>query len=114
MCYKYGSIGRDYVFLNNSVDTTDGLNRKLSGLLTVLQDKASNDSSDCVDIILSILCYDSFPLCDYSSSTPVPRKVYDATLFSFSCSCILLFCCRSAGHTVKKYVQESVEMCGEN
>ena len=77
VCFKYGSIGMDYVFLNNSVDTRDSLNSKLTTFNSLLHNKVENEGfpAECIDLILGLMCHNSFPLCDYSSDTPVPRKV---------------------------------------
>ena len=74
ICFKYGSIGMDYVFLNNSVDTRDSLNSKLIMFNDTLH-KKEDFPAECIDLILGLMCHHSFPLCDYNSSTPVPRKV---------------------------------------
>jgi len=64
------------VFLN-SIDTKEQLNSKLIPWRSTLQ-KIVNDGAypmECVDLMLGIMCHNSFPLCDYSSDTPVPRQV---------------------------------------
>ena len=102
VCYSYGSIGRDYVFLN-STNTIDNLNEKLGNFLNGLNSEvlADNFPSECVEIIFTLMCHDSFPLCDYSSNTPQPRQV--GMHYNTSSVCKnLLFYCRSAGLTVKK------------
>ena len=67
----------DYVFIDNSVDNMKALNSKLGSFNGILHDRIRTGSfpSECVDIILGLTCYNSFPLCDYSSETPQPRKV---------------------------------------
>ena len=77
ICFTYGSIGRDYVFFNNSIDTKEQLNSKLIRLHKTLQNNVISGAypMECVDLILGLMCHNSFPLCDYSSDTPVPRKV---------------------------------------
>ena len=77
ICFGYGSIGYDYVFLNNSVDTKDSLNSKLKMFNNMLHNKVETGGfpTDCIDLILGLMCHHTFPLCDYSSEIPVPRQV---------------------------------------
>ena len=92
ICFGYGSIGYDYVFINNTVDTMDSLNSKLITFNTTLY-RRGNDNSfppECLDIILGLTCHHYFPLCDYSSETPVPRKVATCMLCSCKCYCTQL------------------------
>ena len=79
ICFKYGSIGMDYVFLNNSVNDKNTLNSKLIKFNDTVHSKveAEGHPAECIDAILGLMCHHSFPLCDYSSNTPVPRKVCD-------------------------------------
>ena len=72
ICFGYGSIGYDYVFQNNS-DSAKVLNSNLKRLRESLQ--RSHELYECIDLILGLMCHHTFPLCDYSSDTPVPRKV---------------------------------------
>ena len=98
ICFRYGSIGNDYVYVNHSVDTIDSLNSKLVDLNNTLYSHINSISEisstsemnsalemnitleidsalECVETILSLMCYNSFPLCDYSFNAPQPRKV---------------------------------------
>lgn len=102
VCYRFGSIGRDYVFLNGT-NTIDDLNEKLGNFLNGLNSKvnADNSLSECTEIISTLMCHNLFPLCDYSSNIPRPRQV--GMHYNTSSVCMnLLFYCRSAGLTVKK------------
>ena len=67
----------DYVYVDNGVDNMDELNAKLIEFNGTLNDnvKSGGYPEECVDIILGLMCHHSFPLCDRSSDTPVPRKV---------------------------------------
>ena len=86
ICFKYGSIGMDYVFLNNSVDNQNMLNSKLVKFNDTLHGKVKEGFPfECIDIILELMCHNSFPLCDYSSDTPVPRKVCRNTVDTIEC-----------------------------
>ena len=78
ICFGYGSIGYDYVFINNTVDTMDSLNSKLKAFNTSLyrRDEDTSFPPECLDLIFGLMCHHSFPLCDHNSETPVPRKVY--------------------------------------
>ena len=78
VCFGYGSIGYDYVFLNKRVDVNikDTLNCKLKKFNDALHKTHEVDfPSDCVEIVFGLMCHHSFPLCDYDSNTPKPRKV---------------------------------------
>jgi len=81
ICFQYGSIGRDHVFFNSSVDTKDSLNSKLMEFNAALHRKVTAESFplECIDLIFGLMCHISFPLCDYSSDTPMPRKVCNST-----------------------------------
>ena len=67
----------DYVFLDNSVDNMDSLNYKMNKFHHTIREKVEdgNFPTECIDIMLGLMCHNSFPLCDYSSSTPQPRQV---------------------------------------
>ena len=67
----------DYVFLNNSANNKKTLNSKLIDLNDILHNKVETEGYpvECIDLILGLMCHHSFPLCDYSSDTPVPRQV---------------------------------------
>lgn len=77
ICFKYGSIGMDYVFLNNSVNNMKTLNSKLLNFNGTLHSKVETEGYpvECIDLMLGLMCHHSFPLCDYTSNTPVPRQV---------------------------------------
>lgn len=78
VCFGYGSIGYDYVFLEKSsagMDPMDMLNCKLEKFKSALNNSIDPFPSDCVEIIFELMCHHSFPLCDYNSDTPAPRKV---------------------------------------
>ena len=79
ICFTHGSIGRDYVFVNRTVGTKDKLNSKLLAFIDSIDNERF--SAKCIDLILGLMCHHLFPLCDYSSDTPVPRKVCLFTLF---------------------------------
>ena len=85
ICFEYGSIGRDYVFFNKSVGIKDSLNSKLLAFNDTLYNYIDNEihPAECIDLLLGLMCHHSFPLCDYSSNTPVPRQV--CILFAKSC-----------------------------
>ena len=80
LCYNYGSIGRDYVFINNNVDA-DELNRNMRSFLNTLnsRDVNGNFPPECVHMIFGLMCHNMFPLCDYNSNTPRPRQVCNTT-----------------------------------
>ena len=84
----------DYVFLNNSVNDMNTLNSKLINFNATLHSKVETEGYpvECIDLILGLMCHDSFPLCDYSSDTPVPRQV-----------CVLLRSTRKYIHTYELY-----------
>ena len=66
----------DYVYIDNSVDSKDELNDKLVEFnRTIHENVKFGDHPECVDILLGLMCHHSFPLCDYSSDIPQPRKV---------------------------------------
>ena len=67
----------DYVYVDSGVYDKDELNTKLMHLKGTLNHnvKSGGYPEECVDIILGLMCHHSFPLCDRSSDTPVPRKV---------------------------------------
>ena len=66
----------DYVYIDNSVDSKDELNDKLVEFnLTLHNNVKLGDHPECVDIVLGLMCHHSFPLCDYGSDIPQPRKV---------------------------------------
>ena len=82
VCYARGVIGKDYVFINNTqIDSTltdqayweDAMVNFKSSLETTVQSAGAPQS--CVDDMLSLLCFHTFPVCDYSSNTSVPRQV---------------------------------------
>ena len=75
ICFNFGVIGRDYVFVNNSVDTMDDLNHKMSQFNNTLYISDKDFSTDCIESVVHLMCHHSFPLCDHGSDTPVPRKV---------------------------------------
>ena len=75
VCFGFGLIGRDYVFVNNSVDTMDDLNLQLSKFNNTLYVRDKSFTTDCIKSILRLMCHHSFPLCDHGSDTPVPRQV---------------------------------------
>ena len=78
VCFGYGSIGYDYVFLEKSsagMNMMDMLNCKLEKFKSALNNSIDPFPSDCVEIIFELMCHHSFPLCDYNSDTPAPRKV---------------------------------------
>ena len=60
------------------MDTKDSLNSKLIMFNATLHSKVETGGfpSECIDLILGLMCHHSFPLCDYSSDTPVPRQVH--------------------------------------
>ena len=58
--------------MGNSKDT---LNDNMIGLLTAIKDASKPSPDECVDLIFGLMCHVTFPLCDYNSSTPMPRKV---------------------------------------
>ena len=82
VCYAKGVIGKDYVFINTTQigsTVTDQaywenamMNFKSSLENTVRSEGAPQS---CVDDILSLLCFHTFPVCDYNSKTSVPRQV---------------------------------------
>ena len=88
ICFGYGSIGYDYVFLNNSVDTKDSLNSKLKTFNGTLHSKVETGGFpvECIDLILGLMCHHSFPLCDYSSEIPVPRQVCRIIIVNYQCT----------------------------
>ena len=65
------------MFLDNIVDTKDSLNSKLIKFNATLHSKVEAEGFpvECIDLILGLMCHISFPLCDYNSDSPVPRKV---------------------------------------
>ena len=78
VCFGYGSIGYDYVFLNKSVDINikDTLNCKLQKFnVTLHQSRNDGIPSDCVEIVFGLMCHHLFPLCDYDADIPEPRQV---------------------------------------
>ena len=75
VCFGYGSIGYDYVFLNNS-DSAKILNERLKNFDASLQrSREDHIPPECIDMIFGLMCHHSFPLCDHNSNTPVPRQV---------------------------------------
>ena len=75
----------DYVFVNNSVNNNKKtLNSKLLDFNGTLHKKVETEGYpvECIDLILGLMCHHTFPLCDYSSDTPVPRQVCAALLRS--------------------------------
>ena len=78
ICFSYGSIGNNYVFINNSVNIKDlnyNLEKFNKALYKTYELVESVFPVECIDLIFGLMCYNSFPLCDYNSSAPVPRKV---------------------------------------
>ena len=78
VCFGFGLIGRDYVFMNNSIDSMDGINSKLvefNDTLHEIANETGGHPKECIESILGLMCHHSFPLCDHTSDTPVPRKV---------------------------------------
>ena len=59
------------------MDTKDTSNSKLIAFNDTLHEKVETGgfSAECTDIILGLMCHHTFPLCDYSSNVPQPRKV---------------------------------------
>ena len=115
ICFKYGSIGNDYVYVDDDVDTIDNLNSKLVELNNTLHSHINNISQinstseinstlECVQIILGLMCHHSFPLCDYSSNTPVPREV-----------CVLIIINHDSGNSVDRpgftWLQQKCILC---
>ena len=73
VCYRFRSIGRDYVFVDKSLGTIDELNSRMNDFMTTLETK--DPSGDCRNLIMGLMCHNTFPLCDYSSNNSVPRQV---------------------------------------
>jgi len=83
VCYARGVIGKDYVFINTTqigstvTDQAYWENAMVNfnaSLETTVQSEGAPQS--CVDEILSLLCFYTFPVCDYNSKTSVPRQVH--------------------------------------
>ena len=81
VCYEYGSIGRDYVFIDNSANVDD-LNSIMRNFLNTLRaienDRSRSYPNGCIDRIFELMCHNIFPLCDYRSDTPGSRQVLNA------------------------------------
>ena len=111
VCYRFGSIGRDYVFVNNSAgNSIDSSNVNMVNFLDTLRmkDESGDFPPDCVDLIFELMCYNTFPLCDYGSDTPRPRQVSNTVKILITIYEICLLCCRSAGLIVRRYTLASV------
>ena len=80
VCYRFRSIGKDYVYVNKNIGTIDQLNSRLIDFSNTLETlETENPNEDCRDLILGLMCHNAFPLCDYSSNNPMPRQVGSAT-----------------------------------
>jgi len=83
VCYARGVIGKDYVFINTIrlgliiADQAYWENAMLD-FKSSLEATVKRESvpQSCVDDILSLLCFHTFPVCDYSNNTSVPRQVW--------------------------------------
>ena len=82
VCYARGVIGKDYVFIKAGQSEGTVANQAYyegamvnfnSSLETIVSRNGA--PSFCVDDILSLLCFHTFPVCDYNSNTSVPRQV---------------------------------------
>jgi len=72
-----GAIGNDLIYVNKTDASQQDLDYRLAQLSTTLE-KAEED---CPDIIFTLMCHNSFPLCDRNSTTPVPRMVSDVKVY---------------------------------
>ena len=79
ICFAKGVIGKDYVFVNTTDNDRDqmfwetaliGFN---SSLVNTVQRQDADES--CLDKILSLMCFYTFPACDYGNNVSTPRKV---------------------------------------
>jgi len=78
VCFGLGAIGNDYIYVNNSDANQRELDSRLLSLNTTLHNRMIGDMHHfCADMILTLMCHNSFPLCDHSSTTPIPRTVSD-------------------------------------
>ena len=76
VCYGLGAIGNDYVYVDNSDASQEALDTRLMRLKNTLQNRlAAGIPRGCVDMVFTLMCHNSFPLCDHGSTTPVPRQV---------------------------------------
>ena len=102
VCYGMGAIGNDYVYVDNSDTSQQDLDSRLMRLNSTLQTKMSLDIPHyCDDMILTLMCHNSFQLCDHNSTTPVPRRVSDRKCIHPYLFIIIAFY-RSAGPIVKQ------------
>ena len=72
ICYARGIIGKDYVFVNPNSQ------QKLENALVSFKSDLSNTEGipqSCVDEILSLICFITFPACDYGHPVSRPRQV---------------------------------------
>ena len=82
ICYARGVIGKDYVFVDSRNDGGQVMsqaswenalrNFNVSLINTVISEGAPQS---CVDEILSLMCFDTFPACDYGHNVSRPRQV---------------------------------------
>ena len=82
ICYARGVIGKDYVFVdsrNNGgrvMDQAfweDALRNFNESVVNTVRSEGAPQS--CVDEILSLMCFNTFPACDYGHPDSRPRQV---------------------------------------
>jgi len=82
--FDYGSIGNDYVFIDRGIETMNSLNSKMNKFYEALNNSYDeNFPCECIDLIFGLMCHISFPLCDYNSDNPAPRRVCILCYYSY-------------------------------
>ena len=71
LCYGYGSIGMDQIYINTSVATQDAYEAEMNEFRTTI----GNFSPQCQEVFLEFMCVATFPSCDLSHVEPRPHKV---------------------------------------
>ena len=71
LCYGYGSIGMDQIYINTSVATQDAYEAEMNEFRTTI----GNFSPQCQEVFLEFMCITTFSSCDLSHVEPRPHKV---------------------------------------
>ena len=82
-------IGKDYIFVNSMTESTNQMfyENALIGFRDTLENTISEHRApqSCMDEILTLMCFNIFPACDYGYNVSTPRQV---SMSISNCVCV--------------------------